>query len=169
MAFAVTDSVTYTVHGRVSDSITNASIRNTDVVVSISFGSELLHEDTVRTNNQGNYTTTSPRVAYQDGDNTITVTVSATGYGETTREVSVATSTTDITVDILLQATTVVNRIAVPARGVAAGTATLYSVSGRLIGRMDSRQAEQYLRTRGMQSAIMVMPGEAARTLVPAR
>jgi len=161
--YATTDSVTYTVSGRISDSSTTLGIRNAEVVVLVVFGTDTVLLDTVVTNMRGEYTAESGLVPYRAGDNTVTVSVSAAAYAPVTRTITVATSTTEIVVDFALQPPSAVVRSAAVTRVASARAAAYYSLSGRRIGAAAGRA------TQGVQLVLRRVDGTVAAKVIPAR
>lgn len=175
VAYTTSDTVDYQVTGVVSDE-NGDEMQGVELVVTISAGSELIAEDTVMTNRWGRYTVNG-RAEYQDGDITVTVTGTVDNYEAIDENVTVASSTSDIVVDITLVPETSV--IGIAARRVATGAAgrvSVYSISGRLLdvienGRLDEATLSSVSKTFGVQPLIMrLQDGSSMRTgmVVPA-
>jgi hypothetical protein len=147
VAYAPGDSVTYTVSGRVTDEI-GGSVADADVIVTIVQGADTLVFDTVGTMGFGaNYTATSEQVPYSTTDVTVTVAVEGIqGYDRYEHQLTVASSTTDVGMDVqLIPASSV--RPSPYARTVRqAETVTLYGLNGRVLARTDGSRLKAVLR-----------------------
>jgi len=140
-AYAADDSVDYVVSGRISGQgalpVTNAT-----VIVTMTQGGSVIFTDTATANWQGyRVETTQP---YDAADITVQVAVAADGYEPSTQSLTVASSTSTITVNVTLYtegtgAAPAVQRLPAAAQAV---TLRIFGLDGRQIGSFTGRNAD---------------------------
>jgi hypothetical protein len=150
VAYAATDSLTYAITGRVTNEL-GFGQTGVQLFVVMTNNGVVVFRDTVTTNAQGRYTSTT-RQPYRTADNVVALAGQVTGYAPVSEQSTTPSSTNAITIDAQLVALTAVAPSAAPAARATVKYVMAYSLSGRLLGTWSASRFN-LTELRGLQGA----------------